>query len=348
MASSEERKGTIIVTGANGGLGSAIVTKILSERELAATHSGLYTVRKAANASALKTVLNGAPQSHKHEILEMDLGSIASVRDTAAKLNRRVAAGDLPPIRALILNAAYQDSEEIKMSDDGYEMTWQVNYLANQLLVLMLLQSMDATHGRIVVIGSWSHDIDDKRNTNGGEPYKGWDSLYPGAEELAKGGWSKPDSGGGWYTGYRRYGASKLCAVMLMHELAVRLGQDPDLSNIAVFGLDPGAMSSDITRRRGLGMKVIIKGLMPVLAPIMVYANPNGTFRTTRKSAQDVHRLCWEVTPPPKGKLLYANGTDELETSREARDEEKRKDLWKYGLEAIQLKHEGTVLKNWQ
>lgn len=113
MASSEERKGTIIVTGANGGLGSAIVTKILGERELAATHTGLYTVRKSATASALKDALNGAPHTHKHEILELDLGSIASVRDTAAKLNERVAAGDLPPIMALILNAAFQDSEEI-------------------------------------------------------------------------------------------------------------------------------------------------------------------------------------------------------------------------------------------
>jgi NAD(P)-dependent dehydrogenase (short-subunit alcohol dehydrogenase family) len=44
------------------------------------------------------------------------------------------------------------------MSEDGYEMTWQVNYLANQLLVLMLLQSMDTTSGRIVIIGSWSHE----------------------------------------------------------------------------------------------------------------------------------------------------------------------------------------------
>jgi hypothetical protein len=107
-------------------------------------------------------------------------------------------------------------------------------------------------------------------------------------------------------------------------------------------------MSSDITRRRGFGMKVLIKGLMPVLAPILVYSNPNGTFRTTRKSAEDVYRLCWEVKPPPKGQPLYVNGTDELETSREARDEGKRKELWNYGLEVLQLKGEGTVLKNWQ
>lgn len=44
------------------------------------------------------------------------------------------------------------------MSDDGYEMTWQVNFLANQLLTLLLLQSMDKKNGRILLIGSWSHE----------------------------------------------------------------------------------------------------------------------------------------------------------------------------------------------
>jgi NAD(P)-dependent dehydrogenase (short-subunit alcohol dehydrogenase family) len=44
------------------------------------------------------------------------------------------------------------------MSDDGYEMTWQVNFLANQLLTLLLLQSMDKENGRILLIGSWSHE----------------------------------------------------------------------------------------------------------------------------------------------------------------------------------------------
>lgn len=37
-------------------------------------------------------------------------------------------------------------------------MTWQVNFLANQLLTLLLLQSMDKEKGRILLIGSWSHE----------------------------------------------------------------------------------------------------------------------------------------------------------------------------------------------
>ena len=45
------------------------------------------------------------------------------------------------------------------MSDDGYEMTWQVNFLSNLLLALLLLQSMDKKHGRILIVGSWSHEL---------------------------------------------------------------------------------------------------------------------------------------------------------------------------------------------
>ncbi|KAF4981137.1 hypothetical protein FZEAL_3007 [Fusarium zealandicum] len=341
-------KGTVLLTGANGGLGSAIVADIISKPELASNYTGVYTVRKAANAKQLKDILSAAPESHNHDTVDLDLGSLASIRKAAAEINRRVAAGELPRIKVLILNAAYQDHEDINMTEDGYETTWQVNYLANQLLALLLLQSMDKETGRILVLGSWAHDIDDEHNKINGGPYKGFDTLFPGAEELAKGKWSRPDSGGGWWTGFRRYGASKLCAVMLMHELAGRLARDPALSQISVVGLDPGAMSSDLTRRGGFLLRVVmIKWLLPTFASFAVKFSPNGSMRPMWKSAGDAVRLCFEVDVPA-GKLLYLNGTDELETGREARDGASRKGLWAYGLEAAQIKQGDTILQEWQ
>jgi NAD(P)-dependent dehydrogenase (short-subunit alcohol dehydrogenase family) len=102
-------KGTIIVTGANGGLGSAIVSRIIQTSALAEHFQGVYTVRIAAKAEVLQSQLRKAPTTHKHDIIELDLSRLASVRDVAAAINKRVADGSLPPIRALILNAAYQD-----------------------------------------------------------------------------------------------------------------------------------------------------------------------------------------------------------------------------------------------
>lgn len=42
---------------------------------------------------------------------------------------------------------------------DGFEMAFQSNYLTHWLLTVKLLQSMDKNKGRIVVLGSWSHEL---------------------------------------------------------------------------------------------------------------------------------------------------------------------------------------------
>lgn len=106
-------QGTVLVTGANGGLGAAIVDDIIKKPNLASNYAGVYTVRKAATATRLQKTLSYAPASHKHDVVDLDLSSLASVRTVAAEINRRVSAGELPPIRALILNAGYQDHELI-------------------------------------------------------------------------------------------------------------------------------------------------------------------------------------------------------------------------------------------
>lgn len=50
-------KGTILVTGANGGLGSAIAEQIASKLELSAYH-GIYTVRDASAAPCLTAAIS--------------------------------------------------------------------------------------------------------------------------------------------------------------------------------------------------------------------------------------------------------------------------------------------------
>lgn len=151
-------KGTILVTGANGGLGSAIVKQIVSQPELAAYH-GLYTVRDAtsASAAALSSILAGSP-SHQHDVLSLDLTKLQSVRRMAETINARVSASDIPPIRTLILNAGFQEFEKQSWTEDGLDTSFGANYLGHWLLTLLLLDSMDKESGRIVLIGSQSHE----------------------------------------------------------------------------------------------------------------------------------------------------------------------------------------------
>ncbi|PTB67052.1 NAD(P)-binding protein [Trichoderma citrinoviride] len=341
--------GTIIVTGSNGGLGSAIVENILSKPDLASNYTGVYAVRKAATATKLQAALSKAPPDHKHETIELDLGSLADVRKVAADINARVAKGDLPRIRALILNAGYQDHGGFAMSEDGFEMSWQVNFLSNMLLSLLLLQSMDTQEGRILVIGSWAHNMEDTRN-NASTAYKDprYPTLYPGVEALAKGQWSRPEDDPSSNSGFRRYGASKLCVIMFCQELANRIAKDPKLSNVSVIGLDPGGMPTDIARRAGFLIgSVVMKVVVPIIAAISVRINGNGMFRPAWKSAADVVRACFEIDPH-RGELLHLDGTVDLEIAKEARDEAKRKEVWEYGLKAARIEEGDTALADWK
>lgn len=154
-------KGTIIVTGANGGLGSAIANKLLSEAQYAEYHM-LFTVRNVEKANVLQEVIDshrGKGFSSSYDVVPLDLTSFASGRKLADDINARVAAGSIPPIRALVLNAGWQEWTTESFTKDGFEMAFQSNYLTHWLLTVKLLQSMDKNKGRIVVLGSWSHEL---------------------------------------------------------------------------------------------------------------------------------------------------------------------------------------------
>ena len=155
-----QQNGTVLVTGANGGLGSAIVSRIISDPDLR-TYHGIYTVRNTKSCSQLDAALGptsaGPGDIHSHEKISLDLSSLRSVREAAAVINARVTDGAIPPIRALILNAGYEEFDEQRWTEDGLDMTFTVNYLSQWLLTLLLLQSMDRAKGRIVWISSWAH-----------------------------------------------------------------------------------------------------------------------------------------------------------------------------------------------
>jgi NAD(P)-dependent dehydrogenase (short-subunit alcohol dehydrogenase family) len=124
-------KGTILVTGANGGLGSAIVSQILQSSSLADDHHGLYTVRNVQRATTVGNILQtAAAVNHKYSLMPLDLSSLESVREVAADINARVADGLIPPIRALVLNAGWQEYDTQTFTDDGFDMAFQVRISA--------------------------------------------------------------------------------------------------------------------------------------------------------------------------------------------------------------------------
>ncbi|KAG8163455.1 hypothetical protein KVR01_006752 [Diaporthe batatas] len=343
-------KGTVLLTGANGGLGVAMVKKIVSRPDLA-NLQGLYVVRNAASAPSLRSAVAGAVRPHPHDVISLDLTRLDDVRKVAADINARVASGQIPPIRALILNAAYLEFEQQTWTEDGFDTTFASAYLGHWLLTMLLLQSLDHQVGRIVVIASSAHDSQDRRNDAGGQ-YLGekWQTVFhDSTEPIARGTWSTTKEDPSFRGGFRRYGAAKLCQVMMMAELQRRVDLDHVLSNISVLAIDPGSTPTQLIRRGNWMIRGHWTFIMPWLVIILTWLWPNGSNRTTKKSSGDLIAAAFDSNPTlgerPKG--LYLDGEEPRQMAAEARDPRKREILWHDTVRYTGLKGDETVLSNW-
>ncbi|KAI1442793.1 putative short-chain dehydrogenase [Annulohypoxylon stygium] len=342
-------KGSILVTGANGGLGSAIVEQTASKPEFSAYH-GLYFVRDTTRAPALNSALaNGV--THLHDVVSLDLTKLDDVRQVAGRIDGRVSAGEIPPIRTLVLNAGFQDFGNQRWTDDGFDTTFAANYLGHWLLTILLLGSIDKEAGRIVVVGSQSHDPNDPRNDRSkaydNPKYKSFISDAASFTAIAKGEWSPATEDSSFRGGFRRYGASKMFLIMMQHELQARLNTDPSLNKICVLGVDPGTMLSGLQRYASWPIRVL---LFQVIYPIVLYLWPEtGPVRPMSRSAGDVLEAAFMAGDGGEGmKDKYFNGREPFETSEESRDEEKRKLVWSETVKIAGLTEGETVLENWQ
>lgn len=350
MGQSKSSKGTILVTGTNGTLGSEIVSQILSTPELAAYH-GIYTVRNAEKAPVLDLALQSGKhsQTHSSNVISLDLADLSSVRAVAEKINQQVAHGETPPIRALILNAGYLEFTTQAWTADGFDMAFACNYLGHWLLTLLLLQSMDRDVGRIIIVGSESHDPYNPKSKAAFNHEKWMNFIHDvhGSEPIAKGTWSASKEDPSFHSGFRRYGASKFCQASMIPELQRRLDTDPALHKLCILGVDPGSMPGNLTRRGPWIIRVFVfKLIMPWLAPLMAWLQPNGPLSTVKLGAADIIAAALERGESPKGMYFYRSELSEM--TPEANDEKKRERLWVDTIRYTQLKVGDSILVNWQ
>jgi hypothetical protein len=135
-------------------------------------------------------------------------------------------------------------------------------------------------------------------------------------------------------------------------ELQRRLDQDTKLHNISVLGIDPGMVSTGISRRHGVWLfRICWNYLLPTIAAVMVYWMPNGSIRSVKKSASDIVAAALADGPAPlsaRPKALYLDGSQVGARNAEAKDPAKGAMLWRDTLRYAQLKEGETCLENWR
>ncbi|KAL3373739.1 hypothetical protein AABB24_005631 [Solanum stoloniferum] len=221
---------TAIVTGASSGIG-AETARVLALR-------GVHVIMGVRNISAgeqvKETIIKDVPQA-KIDALELDLSSLASVRNFASNYNSLGL-----PLNLLINNAGIM-ATPFTLSKDKIELQFATNHVGHFLLTNLLLDTMKKTgresrkEGRIVNVSSRRH----KFSYNEGIRF---DKIN--------------DQSG--YNGLSAYGQSKLVNVLHANELARHLKAEG--VEITANSLHPGAIATNLFRQHS-----IISGIVDVI-----------------------------------------------------------------------------------
>lgn len=291
---------TVLITGATGGLGYRAALAV------AAAGQGWHLVvtgRGPGLAEVGRRLAERAPCT----ALPLDLSELAGVRRFADDLTRRLADGELPPLRAVVANAGLQETG-LSFTPDGLETTFAVNHLAHFLLVNRLLPSL-VEPARIVLVASDTHDP--ARLTGMPAP------RFTDPEDLAHPADTEQERTPA--AGRRRYTTSKLCNVLTAYELARRLAD----TRITVNAFDPGLMPGTGLARGYRGVQSFAwRYLMPALVAV-----PGLNAHTPARSGAALARLVTDPALAGVTGAYFSNGR-RTRSSAESYDAGKAAQLW--------------------
>ena len=138
----------VLVTGATAGIGWATARDLLDAGVTVIVHG---PTKQSAEQAGARLAVSGINPIRIRPV-GADFRRLTEVADLARQLSHQYERIDV-----VVNNAATAPPPSRTITDDGNELTFQVNYLAPCLLTRMLTPQLRAAHGRMVAVSSSIH-----------------------------------------------------------------------------------------------------------------------------------------------------------------------------------------------
>jgi retinol dehydrogenase 14 len=206
----------VVITGGTSGIGRAVAESLVRR-------GGVHVVivaRSAQKAAETVKELCSDTGSVCASFVECDMASFASVRAAAEEICSRH-----PRVDVLVANAGTITAKR-ELTEDGHEMTFQVNHLSHFLLVNLLRSALtSAAPSRVVVVSSDAH-------------FAAWSGMRFDDLDLEHG-----------FRPFAAYAQSKLANILFAYEAAERWAG----TGVSVNAVHPGNVRTQFARTSGWG-----------------------------------------------------------------------------------------------
>ncbi|MFH4977480.1 hypothetical protein AB6A40_004189 [Gnathostoma spinigerum] len=207
---------TILITGSTDGIGRQTAAELASRQKenFVIVHGRSAEKCRAAIEYIVKK--SGLSNQENIDYAVADFSDLKQVVKLAADVQSR-----FPSLNTVICNAGVLEPRRVE-SLNGLEMTFQVNHVANFILVRKLLDTLKKNKpSRIILVSSICYD---------------WHSLDWNDMQLKKG-----------YEKYVQYSRSKL----MLHMFGLRLARIVEGSGVTCNILEPGVIETKLLRNGG-------------------------------------------------------------------------------------------------